>query len=688
MTELWNKGKKTIYVILFAILIPVSGYIFYGALDTLRYAGALQEILQGKLVPVFLLGTSFLFCILFLGLFRKVKPFVKARWGAAVPAAFAIMLAVQVVFVLTVRTSLRQDHLKIFDTAVSLLDGGTVADTHFKSYFMKYPNNIPMCLFTCGWLKLASAAGIPRTFWMDFIKLVNLAFMNVGLWCAFRLVCRYRSRRMGIGFLLLVMVNPLWYLLGQMYYTSTISLAFSMGGIALFDRARRADPGLGKYLSYFCVGILLAAGYEIRATVILTLVSLAVYGLLQVRKPRVSRGMLSALAVTAGFLLTVGAYGAAEKQYAGFDPGETGYPAVHWVMMSAQGEGQYNSTDDAYTGSFDTKEERSAADWQRLRERIADMGPGGLLTLFRNKMRVAFSDGTDDYYALFRTMQETSPLQAYINGGRSDYLALYLHSYHGMLTGMILLAFLWRAFRGGRSFLDVLAVNICGGYLFYLIWEVDQAYSIPFMLMLLVWAAEGIALLEADFRHLVRSLPPVDAVVAVGAGGAVLVLLGTVLAVGRARLPVRDYAVLQDQETSNLLTLNDSFSQTFRTDRAFDHVDLWVANWDGAANDSVYAVEILDESGATVAEGTIIGAEAPCMEAVSLSFSRVEPEREQTYTIRVSLQNPDCAIRTDFLYYQSAWDMYADGALYASPDGTQEESEQTGVDLAFAVYEE
>ena len=50
-------------------------------------------------------------------------------------------------------------------------------------------------------------------------------------------------------------------------------------------------------------------------------------------------------------------------------------------------------------------------------------------------------------------------------------------------------------------------------------------------------------------------------------------------------------------------------------------------------------------------------------------------------TTEVTLRNPDCVIRTDFLYYQSAWDLYADGALYAP-------EEVENVDLAFAVYAE
>ena len=44
---------------------------------------------------------------------------------------------------------------------------------------MKYPNNIPMCLFTCVWLKAVELAGVPRIWWMDAVKIVNILFMNV-----------------------------------------------------------------------------------------------------------------------------------------------------------------------------------------------------------------------------------------------------------------------------------------------------------------------------------------------------------------------------------------------------------------------------------------------------------------------------------------------------------------------------
>ena len=126
-----------------------------------------------------------------------------------------------------------------------------------------------------------------------------------------------------------------------------------------------------KLLQYVGMGLLLAVGYKIRATVILTILSLLVYTVFTLDEEKITEWRkrivswcLSLAAVLFGLLLVFAVYGKAEQRYAGFDPAKTGYPTVHWIMMSAQGEGQYNSADDAFTGSFDTKAERTAAPWR------------------------------------------------------------------------------------------------------------------------------------------------------------------------------------------------------------------------------------------------------------------------------------------------------------------------------------
>ncbi len=677
-----DRCQKAVCFLLFVVLLPASAYIFYGALDTLEGAGALLGLLHGKLVPLALLAASFLLCMAFLGLGRVILPWLERHGRMSDVCLFGGMALLQVLTVLFLQTSLRHDHLKIFDTAIALLDGGSIADTHFHSYFMKYPNNIPLCLLTYHWLRLLSFLGIPKGFFLESVKLLNLMFMDLGLWCGYSILSRCRSRRTGLIFLLLTLADPLWYLLGEMYYTSTISLAFSMGAMWLFESARRTVVPWRKFLRYFFMGILLAVGYKIRATVILTAAALVIYAMLEQRDFRWPQEALSLLAVALGAALAFAVFWREEQSYTGFDSSKTGYPAVHWIMMSAQGDGQYNSADDAYTGSFGTKAERTKADLALLKERVEEMGPDGLMTLFRNKLRVAFSDGTDDCFSLFRTMRRTSPMQKYINGARGDYLAGYLHSFHGMLMGLVLLAFSARAFGGGRSLLDVSALNICGAYLFYLIWEVDRAYSIPFMLMFLMWAADGLERLGRAFGRLEARVPSVRRLPAVSAAGLMLMAAGIGAAVRLTGFPIREYSVLQDQETGSGLTLQEAFIQTFRTGRPFDHVELWVANWDGAANDSIYDLQILDEDGRVVAKGEIVGAAAPCIDAYPVAFGKVVPKREQTYTLKVTLRNPDCAVKIDFLYYGTGvWDMYEDGALYA-PDEVED------VDLAFAVYEE
>lgn len=679
--KFWNGCKNLIYIFLFLFVLPLSIYIAYGALDTLENANAVLEVLSGKQAFLFLLFVSVCFLLSFLGIVKKLIPIWEKHWNLSVALLFLGMMILQIMMVLLVKTSLRYDHLKIFDTAYALFEADTVADTHFKEYFMKYPNNLPICFFTYAWMQFASFLEIPKQNWMEFIKIVNVAFMNLGLFFGFDLLSKYRSKKTALYFLLFLAINPLWYLLGEMYYTSTISLAFSMGAVWFFDLAQRQKISWKKYSLYFMMGILLAAGFKIRATVIITIVAILLYAFLQLKKLR-NRELLSFLMAALAFLLVLISYSIIEKKYAGFDPSETGYPMVHWIMMSAQGEGQYNSADDAYTGSFKTKKERTKADIARLQERVEEMGKSGLLELFKNKLRVAFSDGTDDYDALFRTMRESSFLQRYINGARSDYLAIYLHSYHVCLMGFLILGFINRILKGRKNFLDIFIFQICGAYLFYLIWEVDKAYSIPFMLMFLICASDGIRFACELFFKLNKKCKATKSLPMLAGSGLLFLTFAVIFMVHHVDEPVKDYVVLQDQESSANFAIQEECYQTFTSKKAFNTIDLWVANWDGAANDSIYDVKILTEDGTVIRQMELIGAQAPCMSNYTLSFEKITPEREEDYTIWIKLRNADCAIKTDFLYYGSrSWDVYEAGNLYTS-------EKKKAMDLAFAVYYE
>lgn len=61
--KIWNNCRKAGYVILFAAVISMSAYIFYGAVDTLKYSDALENVINGRTVPVVMSGTVLLLAI-------------------------------------------------------------------------------------------------------------------------------------------------------------------------------------------------------------------------------------------------------------------------------------------------------------------------------------------------------------------------------------------------------------------------------------------------------------------------------------------------------------------------------------------------------------------------------------------------------------------------------------------------
>lgn len=82
--KIWNNCRKAGYVILFAAVISMSAYIFYGAVDTLKYADALENVINGRTVPVVMSGTVLLLAIFAVAIltrcFRRWKNAFQRQW--------------------------------------------------------------------------------------------------------------------------------------------------------------------------------------------------------------------------------------------------------------------------------------------------------------------------------------------------------------------------------------------------------------------------------------------------------------------------------------------------------------------------------------------------------------------------------------------------------------------------------
>ena len=82
--KIWNNCRKAGYVILFAAVISMSAYIFYGAVDTLKYADALENVINGRTVPVVMSGTVLLLAIFAVAILTKLLPAMEKRFSKTV----------------------------------------------------------------------------------------------------------------------------------------------------------------------------------------------------------------------------------------------------------------------------------------------------------------------------------------------------------------------------------------------------------------------------------------------------------------------------------------------------------------------------------------------------------------------------------------------------------------------------
>ena len=62
----------------------MSAYIFYGAVDTLKYADALGNVINGRTVPVVMSGTVLLLAIFAVAILTKLLPAMEKRFSKTV----------------------------------------------------------------------------------------------------------------------------------------------------------------------------------------------------------------------------------------------------------------------------------------------------------------------------------------------------------------------------------------------------------------------------------------------------------------------------------------------------------------------------------------------------------------------------------------------------------------------------
>ena len=625
----------------------------------------------------------------------------------------------QLIFLAVIQPQLRYDPLKVFDMAVEMLRTHTVSGTYETGYFARYTNNYPLTILTYWFLLFLSRIGVSEAWFMPAVQIVNVCCITLSIWLGYLIARELKGSLYAVFYLIICVLCPLSYLWAGYYYTATCSMPCLMGILYLYLRLRKIRNTGGETaagimnrltVSRTCLcallGFISILGFKLRATAAIALIAVFFDLLLAVwhSRKKYSGSLFSRFVPdlktwavpSAAFLLTsaltLGLFSAAVNRYVDFDYKNTGFPTIHWVMMGARWDGAFDQNDELYTSSFETKDEKFEADLKILKERIEEAGPAGLVSLAGRKLLNTWVDGTDSCLTE-NSYARYSKAYDYLVGDKSGFLVLYLQAFRCLnMLAMGCCAFiafirLKKQKEYPAVFLIQLTVLGCMG--FHLLWETNPLYSLSFTFLCLLLLADGIcALCESENSAVIFLLR--KNWIGCAAGTALLAFL---LILGKKQLvetPIEawDYSVNQYQYAGGydgyVTSYEQSYVQTFTTDKPFNRVSIRVVNPVGPYNQSAFTVRITDEDGNLIYDNNrfLSGMVELTKNSYEFVLDEIIPDGPTVYTLEISPGYIEGENSLEFLSYTTGnCDLYKDGFLTIAG-----EKKEKG-DLAFAVYE-
>lgn len=675
----------------FVLLLLSIFSLYIGAWAFIRWDASWLRNLN--LVPVKILliviAVLFLMGALFL-IYRLLKGFKEQALGSSALICMIILVTGQLAFLLLIRPMLRYDPLKVFDMAVEMLRTHTISGTYETGYFARYTNNYPITILTYWFLLLLSKCGVAQSFFMSAVQLVNVFCITGSFWLGYLILKDIQGRRIAVYYLAVCVLCPLSYVWAGYFYTATLSMPFLMGILYLYLRLSKVRTALHRVLLGGLMGFVLIWGYKLRATAMIAMIAVVLLaaGKLLASKASFSAAVRTYLPTGAAFLLTaalsLGFWNIAVNRYVTFDYKNTGFPMIHWVMMGARWDGSFDQSDEIYTFSFKTKEEKIEADKKVLLERIRDAGPSGLVVLAGRKLLNTWADGTDNFRAE-NSYCTYSRLYEYLLGSKCGFMVIYAQIFRVLQMLVIGFLALLAVKRRKYSPLFLIQLTLLGGIAFHIVWEANPLYSICFTFLGLILLSDGIASLAEEEKASIFLQKGW-----IGCAGAFALML-VLLFFGKKELvetPIEEqhYCVNQYQyagEAAGFVSdASQIYTQTFTVDKPFNRIAIQAINTVGPYNQSAFMVKLTDEYGNVFYDEKFLSGMVVKNTPYAFVLDTIVPEGSTRYTLEIApgyVKNEDSL---EFLAYNTGnCDMYPGGALTIGGE------EQPNGDLAFSVYE-
>ena len=416
----------------------------------------------------------------------------------------AVMFCLSAAVVLLCGSQLAVNHSwdwgRILDDAMNYTDRGTEPDI---LYYARYPNNQFM------FRVLVYAFRFFRLFFPT-APTIRLNVFAILLSCAMILLAylflyltakeKYGSKYMFFSSIIILLYTPS-YLYATFAYTDTFSFPFNAAILYLYARRtniREDDPHSRRKACILLslIGILGGIGARFKIFSLIYLIAILIS---EFAFTKAGSRLLTLLVSAVVLICTAAPAYLYPPNTDIFDYDQSVYdqyrfPYEHWIMMGLNEEGGYMVQDVIYTRSYESFDEKKAADLEAIQQRIQEKGVLGLARHFlRTKVARAWAAPTlaaDDYVS--RSSLHEDGLLRNIFGKQGKYHPYYLAYQCAIHVLLFLLLITVALFRTRQHFPFFTTLTILGMFLFLSFWESTSRYLYSLIPCFLINALDGV----------------------------------------------------------------------------------------------------------------------------------------------------------------------------------------------------
>ena len=687
MQRLSGSLKNIIIIITLALSVTVTGGALLCNNSFNQHNGFLINELGWTGVIIFI-GAFFIFGVLFY-FFKKLKTFSPKQLNICAAVLFFILITGEALCIMLFNSVPKTDSYTTLDEAVAIKDG---IDRHLDDsleYFEGYSNNNLFVLLYAAYFKAVSVFGLKNYYLAGFM--LNALIILISYFLVFLTVKKLFGLKRSVMVLTLCVLNPVYCLLIQWIYTCTTSLLpmtlIIYLGVCIYKESRR----LRLVIYGTIAGFVSVIGYFIRPTVVFPIFAFAVCAVLFVRKSdknlkqKFIKAACAGLSFLVVFSCTYLATSSIIDSYV--KDSSKNLPLTHWLMMGLKGNGSFNDDDYQFTKSFDNTEEMEKANIAEIKSRVSEMGVWGVLNQGLIKLLYTWSDGTYMFYRRISVDSSSSNIYNYICTPKCNAFITYLQSFHFAVMFLVCVS-LWSQLKKAKDRLLPFTVMIFGGMIFYIIWEAKPEYSVPFIFILFILAADGFdcclnAYNKADNTHLVTGLSVSTGVIAAMIIATAAMFIQQYNVYVNTDYKFKDYSVytgtgINIKNYPGVYEENTVIEQEVYISKPVNTIELSAEKTE-SESDAEYKISFYDGKN-NLLNSKIVSAYDCENEKIKISFDSIEPSERTPFIIKIEPVSSE--VKHDSLYFKyilsRGFDRY-DGVC--TVNGVEQMS-----DLSIALY--